>query len=113
MIKYSEIKDLFASYDINAYEYNIETIDIVDLPLIVYTVMDGESFRADGICYKNFMNVSLAIIDENLSFTAQRNVEKVFDDNFTSYDKQVNFDDSERLYTITYNFEVFDDGVGS
>ena len=111
MIKYSDIKDVFAAHDLTVYEYNIETIEIIDLPFLVYTVTDGGSFRADSINYVGFLNVSLAIIDETLSFETQNKVEQVFEENCIAFDKQINFDDSERLYTITYTFGVFDDGI--
>lgn len=111
MIRYSTIEKTFADYDIEIHEYNIETDEDIAIPYIVYTATDGNSFDADGINYFNTLSVGLALIDETLNFTMQRAIEKVFDDNATRYDKQINFDDGARLYSISYTFEVIDDVV--
>lgn len=103
------MKNVFAQKGLNVIEYNIETEDIVDLPFIVYTATDGSYFQADGQNYLKFLNVTLAIFDETLTFGLQRQVEDVLDERSVQYDKQINFDSEQRIYTISYSFEVFDD----
>lgn len=109
MIKYSNIEDIFAQDNISINEYNIETLEEISLPYLVYTVTDGDTFSADGINYIRLLNLSLALFDETLNFSMQRRIEQVLDRNFTSYDKQINFDENARLYSITYTFEVLDE----
>lgn len=110
MIKYSEIEKEFDDVGIKVNEYNIELNDEeISTPFVVYTATDGDSFNADGQNYMNFLNVGLALIDETLNFTMQRQIEAVFDSTETGYDKVINFDDEARLYTITYQFTAYDD----
>ncbi len=109
MIKYSDIETTFASYDLIVHEYNIETDEEIETPFIVYTATDGEAFNADGVNFINFLNISMALIDETMNFPLQEMIEKVFADNDISFDKNINFDDGERLYSIGYTFTVFDD----
>lgn len=112
MIKYSEIESVFASHDITVHEYNIELNDeTIETPFVVYTATASDDFLADGINFCSFINVGLALIDETLNFTMQSKIESVFADCDTSYDKQINYDDNERLYTISYTFSVLEDEV--
>ena len=111
MIKYTELESIFLDVDITIHEYNIETNDLIDLPYVVYIATDGNAFEADGINYFKTLSVGLAIIDETMNFALQRKIEEVFSAHYVSFDKTINFDDDARLYTITYNFEVIDDGA--
>ncbi len=111
MIKYSELESIFISHDLLIHEYNIETDEEIELPYIVYNATDGDNFSADGFSYFKILTVSLAIIDETMNFGLQRNVEDVLDSNTVFYDKQINFDDEARLYSITYTFSVQDDAT--
>lgn len=111
MVKYSELQSIFQSHDLLINEYNIETDDEIELPYIVYNATDGESFSADGFSYFKTLIISLAIIDETMNFGLQRSVEEILDENTTFYEKQINFDDEARLYSITYSFSVQDDAT--
>ena len=111
MIKYSEIEKAFAETNIVVHEYNIElNEEEIGVPFLVYTATSNDDFLADGVNYISFINIGLALIDETLDFEMQRKIESVFAERDVSYDKQINFDDGARLYTITYYFSVLDDG---
>ena len=110
MIKYSEIKEAFAEANIAVHEYDIElNEEEISTPFFVYTATSNEDFQADGINYVSFLNVGLAYIDDTLNFGMQRKIEAVFMERDVSFDKQINFDDTVRLYTITYSFTALDD----
>ena len=111
MIKYSELENVFLSQDVEIHEYNIETDEDIDLPYVVYTINSMESFSADGIDFFKTLEISMAFFDETLNFPLQRKIESILEDNFTYFDKQVNFDSSVRVYTISYQFTVEDDAV--
>ena len=111
MVKYSELENIFLSHDLVIHEYNIETNEEIDLPYMVYTAIDGEAFGADGINFFKTLTISLAVIDETMNFTLQRKIESVLDSITAFFDKQINFDDEARLYSITYNFTVIDDAI--
>lgn len=109
MLKYSEIEKVFLDNGVNVVEYNVETIETIEPPIIVYSVMEGESFLADSINYLKMWSVSLAIVDQDYNFELQRKIEKVLDTNNTMFDKSINFDEEWRFYTISYTFSVLDD----
>lgn len=109
MIKYSKLEEVFLEYDLVIHDFNLETDEEIDLPYLVYDATAGETFVADGVNYYNYLTISLGIISETADFMLQRKIEEVLSDNYTTYDKQINFDGGARLYTITYNFVVEDD----
>lgn len=109
VIKYTQIKDVFAEIGIDIYEFNIETDEDISTPFVVYTATDGNFFEADGINYLKTLSVAVAVIDETMNFPMQRKIEDMFDKYFIIYDKQINFDNDVRLYSISYSFEVLDD----
>lgn len=111
MIKYSELENIFLSQGVEIHEYNIETDEDIDLPYVVYTINNGESFGADGVNFFKTFEISMAMFDETLNFHLQREIENVLEENFTFFDKQVNFDSDARIYTISYQFTVEDDAV--
>ena len=109
MLKYSEIKEVFNDNNIDIIEYNDETNDDIDLPLVVYIAQDGESFGADNVNYFNFLRVAVVLLDETMNFFMQRQIESVFYQSETYFEKNVTFAEDERLYSITYIIQVIDD----
>lgn len=109
MLKYSELEQTFDDYGITVEEYNIETDDeLVETPYIAYVVSDADSFGADGINYLKLLNINLVMIDEKLNFDLQRNIETVLSDNSLSFNKTINFDENNRLYSVSFFFNVMD-----
>ena len=108
MIKYSEIHDVFIENEIDAIEYNYESNEEIDTPFVVYVATDGASFGADGINYLNLVNIRLALTDVFINTETMRLVEKTLDENFIRYDKNIDFDNDSRLYSIQYSFNVLD-----
>lgn len=113
MIKYSELENVFAEVGLTIHEYNVELEEDfeIELPFIVYTATDGNSFDADGINYFRMLSIGIAMLDETLNFELQRKIEDLFDKYFTPYDKQINFDSEQRIYSISYTITVQDDSI--
>ncbi len=111
MIKFTEIQSLFQAHNIVVHEFNLETDEDVAIPYVAYTINDAESFSADGISYFKTLEITLAIFDETPNFALQREIEEVLDTNTAFFDKQVNFDNDSRIYTVGYHFTVVDDAV--
>ena len=111
MIKYSEIENLFSDKGIEIHEYNIELVSSqqIETPIVIYTRTNEDSFEADGINFMNFVSVTLALIDETRNIPMQNLIQSVLYENDTTYDKSTNFDDEERLYSVSYIFTVIDD----
>lgn len=109
MIKYSDIETVFGNAGITVEEYNIESDDELDTPYIAYICSDGASFEADGINYVKFLNVALVMVDQYMNYPLQVQIEAVLDESGLIYDKSVSFDAEDRLYSVTYNFDVLDE----
>lgn len=114
MIKYSEIKSVFEEVGLNAIEYNIDinNEDEIELPIIVYRVLDDAPFLADGVNYFKMLDIALALIDEGLNFPLQMLIEQQLNEHGMVFEKNINFDDTERLYTVSYSFSVIEDYNG-
>lgn len=110
MLKYSEIENTFNAIGITISEFNLETDDNIELPYVVYTANDSESFGADGINYIRLLNMTIAFFDETMNLQLQRKIESVFDENEVRFQKSINFDDDARIYAVSYTITVMDDG---
>ena len=108
MLKYSELESVFGASGITVEEYNIETDEEVDIPYVAYVVSDADSFGADGVNYLKLLNVNLVMIDEKMNFPLQNSIEGVLADNDLSFNKTVNFDETNRLYSVSFYFNVMD-----
>ena len=109
MLKYSEIESVFNENEINIFEYVDETNEDISLPLIVYIAQDGTGFEADSVNYIKFLDVAIVVIDETMNFELQRKIEKLFYDNEVYFEKNISFSEEERLYSVTYTIQVFDE----
>ena len=109
MLKYSEIATVFNDNNINIYEYVDETNEDITLPLLVYIAQDGEGFEADSVNYIKFINVAIVMIDETMNFAMQRKIENILYDNEVYFEKNTTFSEEERLYSVTYTIQVFDE----
>lgn len=108
MIKYSDIQDVFKLNGVEAIEYNYETDEDISTPFVVYVASEGSSFGADGVNYINMLNIRLALIDEFFKSETADMIEKTFNDNCITYDKNIEFDNDSRLFTTQYTFDVID-----
>ena len=114
MIKYSEIESIFEEVGLTAVEYNIDlnTEEEIELPILVYRILDDVPFLADGVNFFKMLDIALALIDEELNFPMQKLVEQQLNKYGMVFEKNVNFDDVERLYSIAYSFTVMEDYNG-
>lgn len=108
MLKYSELESVFGASGITVEEYNIETDEEVEIPYVAYVVSDADSFGADGVNYLKLLNVNLVMIDEKLNYSLQNDIEAVLTSNALSFNKTINFDEQNRLYQVSFFFNVMD-----
>ena len=110
MISYSDIYNIFHQAGIDIYEYNVElNEEQINTPFLVYQATSGDNFGADGINYIKLLNVTIVMVDETMNFPLQSRIENIFSENDISFDKSINFDDEQRLYSVQYFISVIDD----
>lgn len=105
MIKYEQLSNIFSSVGFPVSEYNIEDDDI-SLPYCAYVLSNDNQLSADGISYLSFLNVRLILVDSEISTTNQNKLENVLNTNGVFFTKEFDFDEEQRIYTTTYDFEV-------
>lgn len=79
----------------------------VPIPFGVYYFPSSSNFAADGIVYKQKLDLSVEIYTEIKDFSVERKIESVFQKNGWVWQKSETYIESERLYMVTYETEVF------
>ena len=108
MLKYSELQSAFSEYGISIEEYNIETDEDITVPYIAYVATDGDFFGADGVNYLQLLNINLVMLDEKMNFELQQSIEEVLNTYSISFNKNINFDEANRLYSVSFFFNVME-----
>lgn len=79
----------------------------VSIPFGVYYFPSSSNFAADGIVYKQKLDLSVEIYTEIKDFSVERKIESVFQKNGWVWQKSETYIESEMLYMVTYETEVF------
>lgn len=108
MIKYSEIKDVFSPLGINVEEFSIKDVDEIEPYYLVYFKGNTSPYYADGINYINFVQVRAILDVDDIEHQVVKKLDEILNDNGISFDKDYNYIPDERLFELTYEFEVFD-----
>lgn len=84
----------------------------VPIPFGVYYFPTSANFMADGLVYKQNLSLTVEIYTEIKDFSMERKIESVFQKNGWIWQKSETYIESERLYMVTYETEVFIDEPG-
>lgn len=79
----------------------------VPIPFGVYYFPSSSNFAADGIVYKQKLDLSVEIYTEIKDFSVEQKIESVLQKNGWAWQKSETYIESERLYMVTYETEVF------
>lgn len=108
MVKYSEIKDILSPLGINVEEFSIKDDDEIEPYYLVYIKGNTIPVHADGINYFNFVQVRAILDVDDIDHKVVKKLDEILDNNGISFDKDYNYIPDERLFELTYEFEVFD-----
>lgn len=111
MVKYSELDTILNDTGIPSSEYHIEDYDVqfISIPSIAYAVINTIEIAADGISYIKFLNVRIELLTNTIGFEEQKKVEKALEKAEIFYSKDVDFDESNKLFSTTYDITVLQD----
>lgn len=79
------------------------------VPWGIYCLEQSNNFFADGIVYCKKMVLSVEIYTEQKDFEIEHKIESVSQKNGWIWQKSETYIESERLYMVTYETEVFID----
>lgn len=109
MIKYSQIDDIFSGLSFSCEEYRLFDDDDIELPYCVYIAAETNPVSADGFNYITILTVRLVLVDDDINSGSQQEVETIMNNHNIFNTKSIDFDDENRLYTFTYEFEALND----
>ena len=91
-----------------AYAYNIFPTDdnAPAFPYVTAFVTDGNGFQADNGNYYDRMNLSLVLFTKDKDPATEDKVRGVLKSLGLSYTWTENYSPDERIYAITYNFQM-------
>lgn len=101
--------DAFSDISVNIpYAYNVFPTDDTApaLPYVTAFVTDGNGFQADDGNYYDRMNLSLVLFTKDKDPTTEDKVRAVLKSLELSYTWTENYSPDERIYAITYNFQM-------
>lgn len=104
MIHYDKIKEAFASMPFPIEEYEYESNEEILLPYACYLISSVEPVYADGITLFNTLTINLLYITDALDLDEQSSIEQCMSQNGLAYDKNIDFDEEQRVYTVVYTF---------
>jgi len=110
MISYSHLKTMFQGLSFDCEEYNIETNSIIDLPYAVYILTNANTVSADGSVLMSTLSIRLILVDTEITSSSQNELDNLLDSNDVFYTKAYDYEEDERIYSVTYEFEVLDYG---
>ena len=81
-----------------------------NLPYIVYYYRSSSNVAADDTVYQRVMALNIELYTPTKSFEAEATVEAVLDANNVVWDKTETYIDSENMYEVLYQTEIFING---
>lgn len=108
MIRYRKIDEAFASLPFPIKEYEYESNEEILLPYACYIISSIEPVYGDGITMFNTLTINLLYITDVLDLEEQKAIELCMTDNGLAYEKTIDFDEEERVYTVVYTFTAIE-----
>lgn len=102
-----ELGDLLATIKISETSYINVVYDHFtnpnqEPPFIVYFIESVDTIKANDYVYQQENNYIVDLCMSVKDLTLEDKIEKLFNDNYIPYDKEVNFIDSERMWQVRY-----------
>lgn len=95
-VNYQYVPVYYDHYESSADAPNIEP------PFILYRVESQEDFKAEDKTFYSDNNFIVDLAVTRIDKLLEAQLEKIFDDNYIPYDKEVDYLPTERIYQIRY-----------
>lgn len=102
-----EIKELIESLGLPCTYYSYPEGKAPDLPYIVWYFPNSSNFSADDKVYANIEQLNIELYTMNKDFSTEKRIEGILDDENFYWDKLETYIDSEHMYQVLYQTEVF------
>lgn len=102
-----EVSDTIASIGLSYAYYEFPDGTEQEPPFVVYYYPESDDFFADNKNYVDKRRLYVELYTNEKDFTTEATVESVLSSNGLTYRKVETYIESERMYQITYETEVF------
>lgn len=105
-----EIEQMIASIGLPYVYYSFPEKQAPNLPYVIYYYPNSANFSADDVVYKKVFALNVELYTREKDFLYEEQVEAVLDLNNLVWDKSEAYLNSENMYEVLYQTEIFIDG---
>lgn len=113
-MKYTDVKTMLDSikttYNVPFTYYSFPEKEAPELPYLVFYYPSSRNFPASDGVYARIEELTIELYTENKDFALEANVESVLDSYHIVWDKSEDYIESEHMFMITYETEIYIDG---
>lgn len=113
-MKYTEVKTMLESiktqYGVPYTYYSFPEKEAPELPYITFYYPSSRNIASDDEVYQQVEELTIELYTENKDFALEKNVESVLKANKIVWDKSEDYINSEHMFMITYETEIYIDG---
>lgn len=102
-----EIKQLIESLGLPCTYHSFPDKEAPDLPYIVWYFTESSNFSADDKVYVRIEQLNIELYTRVKDFDAEKNIETVLETYNFYWDKLETYIDSEHMYEVLYQTEVY------
>ena len=113
-MKYTDVKTMLdeikTTYNVPFTYYSFPEKEAPELPFITFNYPSSRNFPASDGVYARIEELTIELYTENKDFALEANVESVLDSYHIVWDKSEDYIQSEHMFMITYETEIYIDG---
>ena len=104
---YKELAEMLLSSGIPCVYHHWNDNSSPPLPYIIYLFSERNDFFADNDNYQRIEWLNVELYTENKDFALENKIEKIFQSHEITFHKTELYIDSEKMYEILYEMEIF------
>ena len=113
-MKYTEVKAMLdnikTTYGVPYAYYSFPEKEAPELPYITFYYPASRNIASDDDVYQLVEELTIELYTENKDFALEKNIESVFKAYGIVWDKSEDYINSEHMFMITYETEIYIDG---
>lgn len=109
-MRYIDIPSMLDETDIPYTYYSFPEKEAPNLPYITFYYPDSSNMAADNTVYQRIESLTIELYTENKDIELEKRVEDVFERYNIVWDKSEDYINSEHMFMITYETEIYING---
>lgn len=103
MVTKSNLQTILSATGLTIVDGHTTTDQVVNLPYIVLIEGASQNFKADNQAYAKMQRFMVILISGARDTTHESSIETIFDNNHIFYEKEVDWDEDNLIYTTQYD----------